>query len=202
MSTLPKIKKIAVAGAGGIGSHLTSMLFDFGVNRNQFPFAEMQIDVYDDDAVEVKNLLHQNFSESDINTLKVKSLEDRYAITPIPRFMTEKDFGNYDLIFSAVDSMEFRKALYDWTWANPGKAFWIDGRCESRTGMVLNKSLPKDLLQKFIDDSKERAGCLLAFEKANDISHALPIIVASTMIQVYLNYLRGVTALPEKIFMV
>lgn len=196
------IKKIAVAGAGGIGSWLTYMLFDFGVNRNQFDFADITIDVYDDDVVDSKNLLHQNFGESDLHVMKVQSLADRYVITPKPQFMTEKDFDKYDLIFSCVDSMVFRKSLYEWSWANPQKAFWIDGRCESRQGAVFNKSVPKAKLEKMLSDSQERTGCLLKYEKENDISHALPITVASMMLQTFLNVIRGDPIPPEKIFMI
>lgn len=188
-----KITKVAVAGAGGIGSHLTSLLFDFGMNRNQFPFTEMQIDVFDDDTVDTKNLLHQNFYEQDLGRSKVESLEERYAITPVKRFMDTKDFENYDLIFSCVDDMVFRKKLYDWyiKKADKEKHFFIDGRCESRNGVVLNASLKPEHLMARLNESTERRGCLLAEEKANNVSHTLPIIVAATMAQVFLNVLRG-----------
>lgn len=196
------IKKIAIAGAGGIGSNLVSILYDYGVNRNQFDFMNCKIDVFDDDIVEMGNLLHQNFSEDDIHTMKVQSLAKRFAITPVERFMDEKDFPNYDLIFCAVDSMSFRKKLYEWSWNNPDKAFWIDGRCESRTGSVFNKTNKKETLEKLIDDTEHRAGCLLAFEKEQKTSHTTPIVVAATMFQVFLNYIRDVSSLPEKIFMI
>lgn len=201
-TTRPKIKKIGIAGAGGIGSHLAGMLFDFGVNRNQFPFTDMLIDIYDDDVVDQGNLLHQNFGDQDLHTMKVQSISDRFAITPVQRFMTPEDFDKYDLIFCGVDSMTFRKSLYEWSWANPDKAFWIDGRCESRTGAVFNKTNSREFLEKVLSDSQERNGCLLKFEKENNMSHVLPIIVAGTMLQIFLNYIRGVEGLHEKIFMV
>jgi molybdopterin/thiamine biosynthesis adenylyltransferase len=108
-----KINKIGIAGAGGIGSHLAGMLYDFGVNRNQFEFTDYTIDIYDDDVVDFKNLLHQNFSEADLHTMKADSVAERFALTPHKRFMTAADFINYDLIFSCVDSMVFRKSLYE-----------------------------------------------------------------------------------------
>lgn len=197
-----KIKKIAIAGAGGIGSHLTALLFDFGANRNQYPFTDYQIDVYDDDTIDVSNLLHQNYSENDVGNSKVNSLAERYLITPIQRFMTIEDFDKYDLIFCGVDSMVFRKQLYEWSWANPAKAFWIDGRCTSRQGCVFNKSVEKAKLEKMLSDSQERTGCLLKFEKEEQKAHALPVIVAGMMLQTFLNYLRGDKPLTEKIFMV
>lgn len=200
--TETKIKHIAIAGAGGIGSNLVEILFDYGVNRNQFDFVGMQIDVYDDDIVETSNLLHQNFSEQDLHTLKVDSLANRFMITPVKRFMTKEDFNKYHLIFCAVDSMSFRKELYNWSFANPNKAFWIDGRCESRTCSVFNKSNSQELLKKMIDDSTERAGCLLKFEKEQQISHVVPRITAGIMAQEFLNYIRGITNMSEKIFLI
>jgi len=198
-----KLKKIAIAGAGGIGSHLTGMLFDFGVNRNQFPFTSMQIDVYDDDVVDFKNLLHQNFGEDDLHTHKVESLQNRYAINPVKRFMVEDDFKNYDLIFCGVDNMVFRKQLYEWSWKNPeSKTFWIDGRCTSRQGIVMNKTVPKEKLQKLLSDSQERGSCLLKYEKENNVAHSLPIIVAGMMLQTFLNYIRDDKPLAPQHFMV
>ena len=201
-NSLPIIKKIGVAGAGGIGSHLAGMLFDYGVNRNQFEFTDMQIDIFDDDVVDQKNLLHQNFGEADLHTMKVQSIADRFALTPIQRFMTVEDFPDYDLIFCGVDSMSFRKSLYEWSWENPNKAFWIDGRCNSRQGAVFNKTNPRKVLDQVISDNQERDGCLLKYEKENNISHVMPLIVAGMMTQTFLNYIRGKTDLDSKIFMV
>jgi malate/lactate dehydrogenase len=45
------IKKIAIAGAGGIGSNLLAILFDYGFNRKQFDYTGLDIDIYDDDTV-------------------------------------------------------------------------------------------------------------------------------------------------------
>lgn len=199
---IPKNLKIGMAGAGGIGSHLASMLYDYGVNRNQFPFTDYQIDIYDDDTIDFKNLLHQNFKEEDIGNLKVNSVAERYAVTPVSKFMTVEDFGKYDLIFSGVDSMTFRKSLYEWSWQNPDKAFWIDGRCESRSGAVFNKTNSRKELEQMLSDSQERTGCLLAYEKEQNIAQVLPVIVAGMMTQVFLNYLRGIKVLPSKLFMI
>lgn len=48
---LKKIKSLAIAGAGGIGSFVCQFLLDYGVNRNQFPITDWQIDCYDNDVV-------------------------------------------------------------------------------------------------------------------------------------------------------
>ena len=42
---------IAIAGAGGIGSNLLAILFDYGFNRKQFDYIQANVDIYDDDTV-------------------------------------------------------------------------------------------------------------------------------------------------------
>jgi molybdopterin/thiamine biosynthesis adenylyltransferase len=186
------INKIAIAGAGGIGSNLLAVLFDYGFNRKQFNYSEIEVDMYDDDTVDVKNLLHQNFKLDDIGKHKVSVMEDKYVVNGLKRRMTEKDFKNYDLIFSCVDSMTFRKSLYEYGWTKGGdKLFWIDGRCTSRQGALFTSDMPRAALEPYINESQEEGGCLLAYEKEENISHTLPTVVAAMMVQAFLNKLRG-----------
>jgi molybdopterin/thiamine biosynthesis adenylyltransferase len=186
------INKVAIAGAGGIGSNLLAVLFDYGFNRKQFDYSAIELDIYDDDTVDVKNLLHQNFKLDDIGKYKVSVLEDKYVVNGIKKRMTEKEFKNYDIIFSCVDSMAFRKTLYEYGWEKgKEKLFWIDGRCTSRQGALFNSELPKEVLKQYIDDTQEEGGCLLAYEKEQNISHTLPTVMASMMVQAFLNKLRG-----------
>jgi len=200
--TNKKIKKIAIAGAGGLGSNLAGLFYRYGVEpRLQYPFAEWDVEIFDDDTVDSKNLLHQDFTMDDIGQKKVDILARNYAITPIARFMTEKDFKNYDVIFCGVDSMEFRVKLYKHGWENTD-LFWIDGRCTSKQGAVFNSTVPKEELEKYLSANKDRTGCLLDYEKANNISHVLPTIVAGTMLQVFLNWYRGEKQLPSQLFLI
>lgn len=46
-----RIRRVAIAGAGGIGAYLAQFLYDLGVNRMQFPFTEWEWTVFDDDLV-------------------------------------------------------------------------------------------------------------------------------------------------------
>jgi molybdopterin/thiamine biosynthesis adenylyltransferase len=94
------INKIAIAGAGGIGSNLLAIFFDYGFNRKQFDYASIEVDIWDDDVVDVKNLLHQNFKFDDIGKHKVDVLADKYVVNGVKSRMTEKDFKKYDVIFS------------------------------------------------------------------------------------------------------
>jgi molybdopterin/thiamine biosynthesis adenylyltransferase len=197
---MTKIKKIGIAGAGGIGSNLLAVLFDYGFNRKQFDYSNIDVDIYDDDVVDLKNLLHQNFKPDDIGKSKVKVLEEKYVVNGITRFMDEKDFKKYDVIFSCVDSMEFRRKLYGVPIKDKSKLFWIDGRCTSRQGAIFNSQLNPEDLQKYITNDDIRGGCLLNFEKENNISHTLPLIVAGMMVQAFLNFIRGEKT-DKKLFM-
>lgn len=184
--------KIAIAGAGGIGSNLLAILFDYGFNRKQFNYADLEVDIWDDDTVDVKNLLHQNFKLDDIGKYKVSVLEEKYVVNGIKKRMTEKEFKKYDVVFSCVDSMPFRKSLYEYGWdKGKDKLFWIDGRCTSRQGALFNSDMSKDMLLPYIDSSQEEGGCLLAYEKEQNISHTLPTIIAGMMVQTFLNKLRN-----------
>jgi molybdopterin/thiamine biosynthesis adenylyltransferase len=198
---MTKLKKIGIAGAGGIGSNLLAILFDYGFNRKQFDYSSVDVDIYDDDVIDTSNLLHQNYKIDDVGKPKVEVMEDRYVVNGINKFMEEKDFKKYDVIFSCVDSMEFRRTLYNWGFNNPGKAFWIDGRCTSRQGGLFNSDLPEDELKKYITEDNIRGGCLLKYEKEQNISHTLPTVVAGMMVQVFLNFLRGEKT-DKKLFMI
>lgn len=185
-----KIKKIAIAGAGGIGAFLAHNLFDYGVNRNQYPYTDWNIDIYDDDTVDGSNLLHQNYTVDDLGKPKADIVAARYFMNPVKRFMDTPDFKNYDMIFSCVDSMSFRKKLYEFGWKN-SDLYWIDGRCSSRQIGVFNSLIPRKQLEPTLNDSEAREGCLLRVDKENKVSHATPQIVATIMEQTFLNHLRG-----------
>lgn len=182
--------KIAIAGAGGIGSFFTKFLYDYGVNRNQFPFSEYEITVFDSDVVDNSNLLHQDFSPEDVGKNKAQLMEDKYCVTAQPRFMTVEDFSNYNIIISCVDSMEFRKQLYEYGWSHP-ELFWLDGRCNSRNVGAFSSDIPKEEIENQVNDSTERGGCLRVVDKEKKVSHVTPVIVAGILMQQLLNHFRG-----------
>lgn len=191
MSNKPNISRIGIAGAGGIGAFLAANLFDYGAKRNQFDFGGSTVDIFDDDIVDASNLLHQNFYDEDIGKYKADIVSERCIgmVKANTRFMTKADFANYDVIFSAVDSMTFRKDLYEYGYEHP-ELFWIDGRCSSRQIGLYHSRVDRAVLKKAISDSKERTGCLLEYDKKNKTSHVTPQVVAAMMTQTFLNYIR------------
>jgi len=138
------------------------------------------------------NLLHQDFTDEDIGKYKVDVVAERCGglINTHKRFMTEKDFPNYDVVFSAVDSMTFRKSLYQYGFNHP-EFFWIDGRCSSRQIALYHSKVPRKTLEASLSDSQERTGCLREVDKKSKTSHVTPQIIAGMMAQTFLNYIRG-----------
>jgi len=48
---MKEIKKLAIAGAGGIGGFVVENMLNYGYDRNQFPITTWQVDLYDNDEV-------------------------------------------------------------------------------------------------------------------------------------------------------
>ncbi len=191
--------KIAIAGAGGIGGYVTQFLYEYGLNRRQFDFADMDITVFDDDAVDASNLLHQNFTEAELGFKKAKILADKYYMNHKLVKMTVEDMSKYDVIFSCVDNMPFRKLLYEYGYTNK-KLFWIDGRCNSRNIGLFTSDIGKAELSKVINDSQESTGCLLKHDKESGTSHVTPLIVAGMMVQAFMNHIRKQTTGSVKLY--
>jgi len=191
MKSKVKIDRIGIAGQGGIGAFLTRFLLDYGAKRNQFDFSGCTVDTFDIDIVDASNLLHQDFTDDDIGRYKADIVAEKCLnlVNPNKRFMEVKDFENYDVIFSAVDSMSFRSSLYKYGFDHPS-LMWIDGRCSSRQVGLYHSKLSRTVLEKAINDSKERTGCLLEYDKKNKTSHVTPQIIAAMMTQTFLNYIR------------
>lgn len=104
-----KDKRVAVIGVGTIGSHLASIL-----GRMQVPMT-----LYDHDTVEEHNLTTQTYGAADIGKPKVEAVMEQLAhVQPEhPHEMMAKEFhvhektDKYDLIISAVDSLDARKSI-------------------------------------------------------------------------------------------
>lgn len=196
MSVKSNIKNIAIVGVGGIGSWFIHFLYDFGYLRKQLPIINWNIDIYDPDIVDEKNLLHQNFNVKHLGKSKVEILGDKYPIVnPVQREMGNEDFKNYDVIICCVDNMKFRKDLMSYGAANK-QLYWIDGRCQSRAIQVFTSQSPsildniKDPLEITSEDSVQ-GGCLREIDKNNNTAHATPVIIAAIMLQQLLNYYRN-----------
>lgn len=102
--------KIAVVGAGAIGSFVTLSLAKMGFTK---------ITVYDFDTVEPENIGAQFFPVSAIGKKKVEALKEMvYAFTgtkikAVDRKIEKGEEIEAEIFISAVDSMEVRRMLFE-----------------------------------------------------------------------------------------
>ena len=126
-------KRILVIGAGGIGSWTTLALAKMGCR---------DITVMDYDIVSTQNINSQIYSWKDIGRTKCEALadtintlvsdpnnaEDGYMINTIEQEWVPGMELKYEIVISALDSMETRIKLWEDIKVNPFILHYIDGR--------------------------------------------------------------------------
>jgi len=184
--------KIAIIGAGGIGSYLCRDLHGL-LQHDQFGNYAVDITILDDDVVDIKNLKYQNFEPFDLGDPKSEILGMRYDMHyEVERVKNMDLLKNFNVIIAAVDNSSFRKKLYQWSEKNPD-AYWIDLRAEGRSIAYFTKhksNTLKTLISTLPDDSEEGGSCQLAFELERGMIQQGNKIVASMGSQLLLNYYR------------
>jgi molybdopterin/thiamine biosynthesis adenylyltransferase len=185
-------RRIAIVGAGGIGSYLCKEMHNF-YKHDQFGAYEIEVTVWDDDTVDIKNLKYQNFQEFDLGDNKAEVLGLRYDFDyEDERLRDENLLNKYDVIIAAVDNSSFREMLYKWAEKNP-EAYWIDLRSEGRSIAYFTKHKTNTLdkmLETLADTPEEGTSCQLAHELEKGIIQQGNKIVAAIGSQLFLNYLR------------
>jgi molybdopterin/thiamine biosynthesis adenylyltransferase len=183
------MKKLLIVGAGGIGSWLTSHLYELDRHSQ---LGGLSITVADDDTVDSKNLSYQNYGTEDITDYKVESLAARYGINGLVKKVVDKsDLDNYDCIISAVDNTSFRKLLFKE--ASNTQIYWIDLRSEGTSVAAFSKH-KKNTVPRMLDTipkEQENQSCQRAFELESGIVQNGNKIVAAIGAQYILNWLRG-----------
>jgi hypothetical protein len=128
---VPSYFNVGIVGAGGIGAMTALVLAKMGV---------VQMTVWDDDTVEPHNLPTQLHPVSDVGKLKVTSVQetlehfsDEILMDGVPdRIGRGMSLSGFDLIISAVDSIEARQGI----WAAITNSFdigwYLDMRMASR----------------------------------------------------------------------
>jgi molybdopterin/thiamine biosynthesis adenylyltransferase len=185
-----------IVGAGGIGRALSVILSDLikrqigYINEHQFVFC-------DDDEVEEQNVWTQGFSTQDAMTCaaKVKAIQTACRTPNIigkPERVTKPEqLKGYDAIFIACDNLETRKFIYEECFSKG--IYFVDGRVNGTSYMVLDSNMPREELLESVQSAGESGptSCLFKWEKEHGIIHTTPFIVASSMIQMWLNQIRG-----------
>tara|TARA_R110002050_G_scaffold75215_2_gene161345 strand:+ start:19431 stop:20006 length:576 start_codon:yes stop_codon:yes gene_type:complete len=124
-------KKILIIGAGGIGSYLIPLLDRLGCYT---------LTVYDNDTIEKKNLLYQNYQEEDISLNKAEVMMQRYSSVfgqPYP-VLTVNQIQGYDLVICCADNLTVRRLIYMSNQGRLGRIEWLDLRAQGRNGALIS----------------------------------------------------------------
>ncbi len=147
--------KFIVIGAGAIGSFYVATLAKMGAT---------DVTVYDDDTIEDHNISNQLYPITAVGKAKSNAVEDLALlfgdapITGIKGRWTPENAQDGDIIVSAVDSMDTRKAIWDHYKTRPN-AFFLEGRMGAQVyrvyGVDLSSAAAVDLYEKNLYPSSE-----------------------------------------------
>lgn len=175
---------VLVCGCGGIGSflaqHLDKLMDLKQITKKKFHF-------FDDDTVELKNILYQNFDPSDVDSPKTEALSFKF---PNLQFSTKrlglKDLSKYNLIVLCADNNVIRHAAYE-NFTSHNIPF-IDSRANGKAVGIFSSDTENYL--DTIDDSTESTSCQNPFQiQRKEIEYG-NVIVAAMLAQCILNYER------------
>lgn len=172
IQTTLRTTKLAVVGAGGIGSTLVPLLVrslhDGDLVRK---LGGARITLFDSDHVESRNTLFQNFVQDDIGKKKVDSLKESLScfenefleiVAIAEDVRSPSDMGDQDLIVVCVDSSVARSAVH------ASKSKWADLRCSGDGYIALDHSVDA-ATRSGLTGHQEPASCQLdgAIESGN-----------------------------------
>jgi len=176
---------IICIGCGGIGSYFAAHI-DKLIELKQLP-EDWRFKFYDDDIVELKNILYQNFETSDIDFLKTKALSYKYFNIAFENKRLEyNDLNSTSLVILCADNNKIRIE----TWKNweKNKIPFIDSRANGKTIGIFSHETPNYL--STIDKTEKSTSCQNPFQLAKKEIEYGNVIVASILTQVVLNYSR------------
>lgn len=175
---------VGVIGAGGIGSYLAEHL-DRLIELGQIK--KMNFTFFDDDVVEIKNMLYQNFSEGDIDSFKSEALSLKYFNLNFKnKRLKEEDLLEFDLVVLCADNNIIRRAAYH-AFCEKDIEF-IDSRANGRSIGIFSSDTENYL--KTIDNSSESMSCQNPFQIANKEIEYGNVVIAAYLAQCILNYDR------------
>jgi len=176
--------KCACIGCGGIGSffaqHINRLIDCKQISGVNFVF-------YDDDKVEKKNILYQNFLPKNIGSLKTEALEFEYLnIAFEAKRIALTNLKGFDLIVLCADNNLIRRETYEAhrRWGIP----FIDARANGRTVGIFSSDTVDYL--NTIDSSTESQSCQNPFQIAKEEIELGNVIIAAVLAQTVLSYTR------------
>jgi len=171
-------------GGGGIGSYVAQHL-DRLIELKQLK--NMTFTFFDDDKVELKNILYQNFETIDIDSFKTDALSMRYFNhTYKTKRIGLDDLKNYNLVILCADNNIIRREAYENYIKN--NIPFIDARANGKTIGIFSSDTENYL--NTIDLSSESSSCQNPFQLAKKEIEYGNVIIAATLAQCILNYAR------------
>lgn len=184
MSEINKSFRCLVCGAGGIGSYFAQHIDRF-IELKQI--CDYKFIFYDDDKVELKNILYQNFETEDIDSYKTSSLELRYFNLCFKnKRLVKEDLLNSDLVILCADNNIIRYAAWE-NWLE-NKIPFIDSRANGKAvGIFTNNTIN---YEKTLDKSTKSSSCQNPFQIVKKEIEYGNVVIAAILAQVTLNYYR------------
>jgi len=178
--------KVALIGAGGIGSPTALALAKMGIEH---------IEVFDADTVDDVNVSCQMYGNDDIGKYKVDALEDLVALYAdnviIPRYFNVglREGVEADIIISAVDSLKARKEIWGAVKAGYSE-YYLDARMGSEQFQLFsvdphNYLWYEQLVMSYNDEDLPTEACTskatiyCAFAAAGHIARAVRMILTN-----------------------
>ena len=182
---------ISLIGVGGIGSWFVDILAQLRENEQINP----TLIIYDDDQVELKNVLYQDFEPKDLGQNKVDIIKEKHDPDGkwiIARPVRVESMENLQgTIISAVDNLKFRKMIYE---HDHKLSWWLDMRSEGSVIAIITKHADntQEVLANLIKgDLEENRSCQLKADLDNKTIQLGNRIVATIGAQYLLNNTRG-----------
>lgn len=197
-----KVQTLAVVGCGGIGSYLVYLLSRLSPKN---------ILLYDNDKVEAGNLSGQFFRTMDIGQFKVNSamtlassFSGYYKFVTFTQAVNEDtSFMGASCIFTGLDNMTARNAVYESAYNRNGAKIIIDGRLGFNEFQVFFVDLDDEEAREaykerwlFSDEEMEETICTM--KQTSFMAN----MIASVMVNLFINYCaslnepEGISVLP------
>ncbi len=176
--------KVTVVGCGGIGSYLAHHI-DRLIELKQI--SDMKFEFFDNDQVELKNILYQNFDSTDIDSSKTSALGLKYFnLTFIQQRLEKKDLKKSNLVVLCADNNLIRKQAWE-NWLE-NKIPFIDSRANGRAVGIFTSDT-KNYESTLSSDTKS-SSCQNPFQLAKKEIEYGNVVIASILAQGILNYSR------------
>lgn len=176
---------ICCVGCGGIGSFLAEYLQRL-IHFKQF--YDTLFTFYDDDKVEMKNVMYQNFTVDDIDNYKVDALCSRFFyLNFVNKRCDINDLCKYQLVVLCADNNKIRREAYS-NWIE-NKIPFIDARANGKVVGIFSNETQNYL--DTIDDSSHSKSCQNPFQLEKSEIEFGNVIVAAMTAQCILEYCRN-----------